>query len=130
MGRPTARHLRRPRDDLVLPFRTVRSGVIGRLVRLGRRSIPVLSRATPIRAASSRAGRSGGADGAARHGAEVRRQADPADQDRRAVDFLVVDYEAPGRLRGYARFDKKQRRCETKVPRRAGPSCSATGISP
>ena len=26
---------KKPSDDLVLPFRTVRSGVIGRLVRLG-----------------------------------------------------------------------------------------------
>ena len=38
-----------PADDLVLPFRTVKSDVIGRVVRLGTVVDTVLSRPQPIR---------------------------------------------------------------------------------
>ena len=43
------------------------------------------------------------------------------------LDFLVVNYEPPGRLRGYARYDKK--RCRPGRARRRGDraSCSASG---
>ena len=72
-----------PADDLVLPFRTVNSDVIGRVVRLGSVVDAILSRHAYPGAREPCAGRGDRADRDARQRAQGQRQADPADQDRR-----------------------------------------------
>ena len=96
-------------DDLVLPFRTVRSGVIGRLVRLGaggrRRSCRATTTPQPCRRRSARPWRSTALLGTAlKFDGKLILQT----KTDGPLDFLVVNYEAPGRLRGYARFDAKR----------------------
>lgn len=93
-------------DDIVLPFRTDRSGVIGRLVRLGPAIDHILSNHdTPVPvsqtlgeavALTALLGTSLKFDGKL----TVQTKTDGI------VDFLVVNFESPGRVRGYVRYDK------------------------
>ncbi len=93
-------------DDLVLPFSTDRSGVKGRVVRMGPVVDTVLRRHDYPDAVSEALGqvlaltamlgqplKPGG-----RLGFQTRTDG--------PIRFLLADYEAPGRLRGYASFDK------------------------
>jgi molecular chaperone Hsp33 len=95
-------------DDIVLPFRTDRSGVIGRLVRLGPAVDSILSHhdvPEPVAhvlgeavALTALLGKSLKFDGKL----IVQTKTDGI------LDFLVINYEAPGRVRGYVRYDKKR----------------------
>lgn len=94
-----------PPDDAVVVFRTVKSGVRGRLVRLGPACDAVLSAHQPPQPVAV-------ALGEALALAALIGSALPADgrtilQTRTsgAAPFLVADFEAPGRIRGYARHD-------------------------
>ncbi len=95
-------------DDIVLPFRTVRSGVIGRLVRLGPAIDTILSRhdmPVPVAQALGEAVALTTMLGAALKFAGkliVQTKTDGI------LDFLVVNFEAGGRVRGYARYSKKR----------------------
>ncbi len=95
-------------DDIVLPFRTVRSGVIGRLVRLGPAIDTILSRhdmPVPVAQALGEAVALTTMLGAALKFAGkliVQTKTDGI------LDFLVVNFEAGGRVRGYARHSKKR----------------------
>lgn len=94
-----------PADDAVVVFRTVKSGARGRLVRLGAAADSVLAaHALPAAAADVL--------GQALALAALIGSALPAEgklilqtKTNGPVSFLVADYEAPGRIRGYARFD-------------------------
>lgn len=94
-------------DDIVLPFRTERSGVIGRLVRLGPAIDTILSRhdmPVPVAQALGEAVALTTMLGAALKFAGkliVQTKTDGV------LDFLVVNFEAGGRVRGYARYSKK-----------------------
>ncbi len=92
-------------DDLVLPFSTDKSGIRGRLARMGGVVDTILSRHTYPDAVSEALGQAlaltamlgqplqpGG-----RLGIQTRTDG--------PIRFLLADYEAPGRLRGYASFD-------------------------
>ena len=116
-------------DDLVLPFRTVQSDVIGRVVRLG--SVvddhPVAPRLS--RAGQPRAGRGAGADRDARQRAQgATAKLILQTKTDGPLDFLVVDYETPGQaarlcqLRQGRRGAGRQRRAAATRAR-----CSATG---
>jgi molecular chaperone Hsp33 len=93
-------------DDIVLPFRTSRSGVIGRLVRLGSAvdtilshhdvPDPVLQTLGEAVALTALLGTSLKFDGKL----ILQTKTDGI------LDFLVVNFEAPGRVRGYVRCDK------------------------
>jgi len=92
-------------DDLVLGFRTVRSGVMGRLVRMGTTADQILNRHDYPEAV-------GGALGealvlATLLGAPLKEGAKLILQTKTdgPLRFLVCNYESPGRLRGYASFD-------------------------
>jgi molecular chaperone Hsp33 len=95
-----------PSDDAVVVFRTVKSGMRGRLVRLGAACDAVLSAhelPNPVAVALGEALSLSALVGSAL----------PVDgkiilQTRAsgAVPFLVADFEAPGRVRGYVRFDE------------------------
>ena len=94
-----------PSDDSVLPFNTVRSGMTGRIVRLGAVANTILSRhdyPLPVSevlgealALTAMLGASLKFDG----GLTVQSHSDGP------VGLLVTSYESPGRVRGYASFD-------------------------
>jgi molecular chaperone Hsp33 len=95
-----------PADDLVLPFRTVRSDVVGRVIRLGSVVDAILSRHAypePVSHALGEALALTGMLGSAlKDGAKLILQT----KSDGPLDFLVADFEQPGKLRGYANFDK------------------------
>ena len=100
------RQLDIPDDDLLLPFRTVRSGVTGRLVRLGPVVDTILSRHAYPEPVSHALGEALALT--AMLGAALKTDGKFILQTKTdgALDFLVADYETPGKLRGYASFDK------------------------
>jgi molecular chaperone Hsp33 len=95
-----------PGDDLVLPFRTVKSDVIGRVVRLGPVVDAILSRHAypePVSHALGEALALTAMLGSAlKTGAKLILQT----KTDGPLDFLVVHFEQPGKVRGYASFDK------------------------
>jgi molecular chaperone Hsp33 len=99
-----------PGDDLVLPFRTVKSDVIGRVVRLGPMVDAILSRHAypePVSHALGEALALTAMLGSAlKTGAKLILQT----KTDGPLDFLVVHYEESGpmrgNVRGYASFDK------------------------
>lgn len=91
-------------DDLVLPFRTVNSGVSGRLVRLGSAVDTILKRhdyGVPVSEALGEA-----LILAAMLGSAQREEGRFVVQTKTdgPLKFLVADYETPGKVRGYASF--------------------------
>jgi len=95
-----------PADDLVLPFRTVRSDVIGRVIRLGSVVDLVLSRHAYPDPVSHALGEA--LCLTAMLGTALKTEAKLILQTKTdgALDFLVADFVAPGKVRGYASFDK------------------------
>jgi molecular chaperone Hsp33 len=104
------RQLAMPADDLLLPFQTVRSGVMGRVVRLGSVVDTILSRHAYPEPVSHALGEALALT--AMLGARVKTDGKFILQTKTdgALDFLVADYETPGKLRGYASFDKADAR--------------------
>ena len=92
-------------DDLVLPFRTDTSGVTGRLVRLGPLVDQILSRHDYPEPVSDALGQAIAL--AALLGSAIKFNGKMILQTKSdgPMGFLVVDFESPGRLRGYAAFD-------------------------
>jgi molecular chaperone Hsp33 len=95
-----------PDDNLVLPFRTVTSGVGGRVVRLGSVVDAILSRHAYPEPVSHALGESLAL--VAMLGAAMKEQAKFILQTKSdgPLGFLVADCESPGKVRGYASFDK------------------------
>jgi molecular chaperone Hsp33 len=93
-------------DDMVLPFRTERSGVIGRLVRLGPAVDTILSHHDAPNAVSQTLGEAVALT--AMLGTALKFDGKLIVQTKTdgILDFLVVNFESPGRLRGYVRYDK------------------------
>ncbi len=96
------------RDDLVLPFGTVRSRVAGRLVRLGNVIDEILSAhdyPEPISAVLGQA-----IALTALLGQQLQEDGRLILQTKTdgPLGFLVVQYEVPGRLRGYASYDRER----------------------
>ena len=93
-------------DDIALPFRAEASGVMGRLVRLGPAADEILTRhdypepVTRVLGAALAL--------AAMLGAALQTDAKIILQTKTSgpLDLLVVSCESPGKLRGYANFDK------------------------
>ena len=96
-----------PADDLVLPFRTVKSDVIGRVVRLGTAIDTVLSGHNYPEPVSYALGEA--LVLTAMLGSALKTQGKFILQTKTdgALDFLVADYVSPGNVRGYANYDKK-----------------------
>jgi molecular chaperone Hsp33 len=100
------RTLALPADNLVLPFRTVKSDVIGRVIRLGSVVDAILSRHAYPEPVSHALGEALALTGML--GSALKDQAKLILQTKTdgPLDFLVTDYESPGKVRGYANFDK------------------------
>jgi len=96
-----------PADDLVLPFRTVKSDVIGRVVRLGTAIDTVLSGHDYPEPVSYALGEA--LVLTAMLGSALKSEGKFILQTKTdgALDFLVADYMSPGNVRGYANYDKK-----------------------
>jgi len=98
-------------DDLVLPFHMPASGVGGRLARLGALADTILKKhdyPDPISRALGEALALAALLGSAlklERGADAGRFILQTKTDG-PLGFLVVDFESPGRMRGYASFDK------------------------
>jgi molecular chaperone Hsp33 len=95
-----------PADDLVLPFRTVRSDVVGRVVRLGSVVHAILSRHAYPEPVSHALGEA--LCLTAMLGSALKPKAKLILQTKTdgPLDFLVADFQSPGTVRGYANFDK------------------------
>jgi molecular chaperone Hsp33 len=97
-----------PKDDLALPFQAELSHVTGRLVKLGPTVDDILSRHDYPEPVSELLGEAVAL--AALLGAALKFEGKfilQASTDG-PVDLLVADYQTPGQLRAYARFDKAQ----------------------
>ena len=120
-----------PADDLVLPFRTVQSGVIGRIVRLGSVVDTILSRHAYPEPVSHALGEALALT--AMLGAALKTDGKFILQTKTdgALDFLVADYEAP-RQAARLRQLRQGRRRRWPMPRAAAirARCSATATSP
>ena len=92
-------------DDLVLPFQAERSGVMGRLVRLGASAHDVLTRHDYPESVSRLLGH--GIALTAMLGTTLKEQSKLILQTQTdgPVRLMVVNFESPGQFRGYARFD-------------------------
>lgn len=111
----TTETLKIPSDDLVLPFRTERSGIIGRLVRLGPAVDEILSHhAAPV-AVSQALGEAVALTAMLGTALKIDGKLTLQTKTSGILDFLVVSYESPGRLRGYARYDKRRISAEDEV---------------
>ena len=106
LGADKARSMEPPEDDIVLPFRTVQSDVIGRVVRLGPVVDGILSRHAYPEPVSHALGEALALT--AMLGTALKAQSKLILQTKSdgPLDFLVADFVGPGKLRGYANFDK------------------------
>jgi molecular chaperone Hsp33 len=97
---------RLPADDSVVVFRTRRSNVRGRLVRLGKTLDEIVTPHAmpdaPSRYLSEAVALAAICGSALPDGGNLNLQV----RANGAVSILVADYAAPGRLRGYARYDE------------------------
>jgi molecular chaperone Hsp33 len=105
---PTTETLRARKDDLVLPFRTEKSGIIGRLVRLGPAIDEILSHHAAPGAVSQALGEAVALTAMLGTALKIDGKLTLQTKTDGLLDFLVVSYESPGRLRGYARYDKRR----------------------
>jgi molecular chaperone Hsp33 len=108
MSEPVREASRPPRqtaDDAVLPFRVVRPGVLGRLVRLGAVADTILTRHAYPEPVSRTLGEALAL--ASLLGTALKGDGKFILQTKTdgPIGFLVVNYESPGRLRGYASAD-------------------------
>jgi molecular chaperone Hsp33 len=97
-----------PADDLVLPFQAEQADVLGRLVKLGPTVDTILSRHDYPEPVSRLLGEAVALT--ALLGAALKFEGKfilQASTDG-PVDLLVADYQVPGALRGYARFDAER----------------------
>lgn len=97
-----------PTDNLVLPFRTVKSDVIGRVIRLGSVVDAILSRHAypePVSHALGEALALTSMLGSALKDKDNAKLVLQTKSDG-PLDFLVADFTSPGKMRGYANFDK------------------------
>lgn len=102
----TARIGDRLRDDIVLPFRTERSGVIGRVVRLGPAIDTILSRHNAHEPISHTLGEAVALTVMLGTALKFEGKLTLQTKTDGLLDFLVVNFETPGRVRAYVRYDK------------------------
>ena len=100
------RGLSLPDDDLVLPFRTVRSDVVGRVIRLGSVIDTVLSRHAYPEPVSNALGEALALTAMLGSALKVEAKLILQTKTDGPLDLLVADFVAPGKVRGYASFDK------------------------
>lgn len=93
-------------DDFVLPFQTVRSRVIGRIVRLGATVDSILKRHDYPAGVSETLGEALALAALIGVGLKFQGRLILQTKSDGPLDLLVADFATPGSLRGYASFDK------------------------
>ena len=93
------------RDDIVRPFRTARSGVIGRVVRLGPTIDTILSRHNASEPISHTLGEAVALTVMLGTALKFEGKLTLQTKTDGLLDFLVVNFETPGRVRAYVRYD-------------------------
>jgi molecular chaperone Hsp33 len=97
-----------PTDDFVLPFQTVRSNISGRIVRLGPSLNSILSRHEYPDAISEALGQSLALTSLLGTALKFDGRLILQTKTDGSLDMLVVNYDTPGHLRGYANFDAER----------------------
>jgi molecular chaperone Hsp33 len=97
-----------PADDLVLPFQAERSGVMGRLVRLGASVHDVLTRHDYPEPVSQALGEALALTSMLGTTLKEQTKLILQTQTNGPLRLMVVNYESPGQFRGYARFDRER----------------------
>lgn len=95
-------------DDIVLPFGTVRSRISGRIVRLGPSVDRVLSAHDYPERVSATLGEALALTALLGHPIKPGGRLILQTKTNGPLGFLVVHYDAPGALRGYASFDRER----------------------
>ncbi|MFT5507388.1 MAG: molecular chaperone Hsp33 [Hyphomicrobiaceae bacterium] len=96
-------------DDYVLPFSTDKSRALGRLVRLGPLADGILKRHDYPDAVSEVLGQALGLTAMLGSTLKFDGNLILQTQTNGALGFMVSNFEAPGKLRGYASFDEERR---------------------
>ncbi len=96
-------------DDIVLPFSTDRSRAVGRLVRLGPLADEILNRHAYPDAVSEVLGQALALTGMLGSTLKFGGNLIVQTQTDGPLGLLVANFEAPGKLRGYASFDAERR---------------------
>jgi molecular chaperone Hsp33 len=97
---------RAPADDLVLPFRTVKSDVIGRVIRLGPVIDKILSGHAYPEPVSHALGEALALTAMLGSALKIEGKLILQTKTDGPLDFLVTDFMSPGKVRGYANYDK------------------------
>src|SRR5262245_40796603 len=105
-GEARGQRQRPPSDDLVLPFRTVRSDLIGRVIRLGAVVDSILSAHAYPEPVSYALGEALALTAMLGSALKAKSKLILQTKSDGPLDFLVADFEQPGKVRGYANFDK------------------------
>jgi molecular chaperone Hsp33 len=95
-------------DDVVLPFRTERAGIMGRIVRLGPVVDAILSRHDYPAAVSELLGEALALTALLGSGLKPDSRLTLQTKGDGPMGFLVVNYEMPGQMRGYASFTRER----------------------
>ncbi len=101
-----------PTDDFVLPFQTVRSNISGRIVRLGPSLSRILSRHQYPNAVSEALGQSLALTSLLGTALKIEGRLILQTKTDGPLNMLVVNYDTPGHLRGYANFDPQRLQAE------------------
>ncbi|MFN0217286.1 MAG: Hsp33 family molecular chaperone HslO [Hyphomicrobium sp.] len=104
-GKIDDRRLMIPPDDAVVVFRTVKSAVSGRLVRLGATADAILKAHKLADLAAETLGHALTLSALIGSALPVSGRLILQARTNGPVSLLVADFDAPGRLRGYARYD-------------------------
>ncbi|MEW5963661.1 MAG: Hsp33 family molecular chaperone [Pseudomonadota bacterium] len=95
-------------DDIVLPFQTERSGVAGRIVRLGTAADTILARHDYPDVVCGALGEALALTALLGSALKFEGKLILQTKTDGILGFLVADFEVPGRLRGYASFDAER----------------------
>ncbi|KAB2849209.1 MAG: Hsp33 family molecular chaperone [Hyphomicrobiaceae bacterium] len=94
-------------DDLVIPFRTERSGVIGRIVRLGSAADQILTKHAYPEPVSKALGEALAITAMLGVALKPNGRLILQTKSKGALELLVVNYEQTGAMRAYAQYDGK-----------------------
>lgn len=119
-------------DDYVLPFRTIRSNMTGRIVRLGPSLDAILSRHNYPDAVSETLGQALALTAMLGTALKINGRLTLQTKSNGALDLLVVNYDTPGHLRAYANFDAERIKQDlpTDAPTAAGASSTSPAATP
>jgi len=107
-------------DDVVIPFQTVRSNISGRIVRLGPSLDHILSRHDYPEAVGEVLGQALALTSLLGSALKFEGRLILQTKTDGALDLLVVNYDTPGHLRGYASFDA------SRIPQNSPPALCET----